>query len=128
MRLRHCATSWTVACSVPEGVIWVFHGPNPTGRTMAPGSTQPLTEMSSRDITWGVKAAGGNLYADFRELLGVATSWIPKGLSNPVMRWPFTFFTRFLPHIRCPRQTPCISFYETQQQFTSEYKLCVQQD
>jgi hypothetical protein len=29
---------------------------NPVGRTM--GSTQPLTEMSTRNISWGVKAAG----------------------------------------------------------------------
>jgi hypothetical protein len=28
------------------------------GRTMALGLTQPLTEMSTRNITWGVKAAG----------------------------------------------------------------------
>jgi hypothetical protein len=37
---------------------WIFHWPNPSGRTMALGSTQPLTEMSTRNISWGVKAAG----------------------------------------------------------------------
>jgi len=26
---------------------------NPSGRTMALGSTQPLTEMSTRNISWG---------------------------------------------------------------------------
>jgi hypothetical protein len=31
---------------------------NPSGRIMALGSTQPLTEMSTRGISWGVKAAG----------------------------------------------------------------------
>ena len=31
---------------------------NPSGRTMALGLTQPLTEMSTRNISWGVKAAG----------------------------------------------------------------------
>ena len=31
---------------------------NPSGRTMALGSTQPLTEMSTRNISWGIKAAG----------------------------------------------------------------------
>jgi hypothetical protein len=31
---------------------------NPSGRTMALGSTQPLTEMSTRNLSWGVKAAG----------------------------------------------------------------------
>jgi hypothetical protein len=30
----------------------------PVGRTMALGSTQPLTEMSTRNISWGVNAAG----------------------------------------------------------------------
>ena len=48
---------------------WIF-----SDRTMAPRSTQPLTEMSSRDISWGVKAAGGNLYADFLEFLGASAS------------------------------------------------------
>ena len=31
---------------------------NPSGRTMALGLTQPLTEMSTSNISWGVKAAG----------------------------------------------------------------------
>jgi len=31
---------------------------NPSDRTMALGSTHPLTEMSTRTISWGVKAAG----------------------------------------------------------------------
>jgi hypothetical protein len=43
--LRHCATSRKVAASI-------------SGRTMALGSTQPLTEMSTGNISWGVKAAG----------------------------------------------------------------------
>jgi hypothetical protein len=37
----------------PEG-----HGHNPSGITMALGLTQPLTEMSTRNIFCGVKAAG----------------------------------------------------------------------
>jgi hypothetical protein len=35
-----------------------LHWHNPVGRTMALGSTQPLTEMSTRNISWGVNAAG----------------------------------------------------------------------
>ena len=31
---------------------------NSSGRTMALGSTQSVTEMSTRNISWGVKAAG----------------------------------------------------------------------
>jgi hypothetical protein len=30
-----------------------FHKHNPSGRTMALGSTQPLTEISTRNISWG---------------------------------------------------------------------------
>ena len=37
---------------------WKFHWHNPSGRIMALGSTQPLTEMITRNISWGVKAAG----------------------------------------------------------------------
>ena len=29
-----------------------------SGRTLTLGSTQPLTEMCTRNISWGVKAAG----------------------------------------------------------------------
>jgi hypothetical protein len=39
--LRHCATNRKVAGSIPYGVIWIFHWHNPSGRTMALGSTQP---------------------------------------------------------------------------------------
>ena len=57
--LRHCATSWKVAGSISDGVIGIFHWHNPSGRTMALGPTQPLTEMSTRNVSGGVKAAGG---------------------------------------------------------------------
>jgi len=40
-RLRHCAKSRQVAGSIPDGAIFYWH--NPSGRTMALGSTQPLT-------------------------------------------------------------------------------------
>ena len=55
--LRHCATSRKVVGSIPDGVIGIFHWHNPSGRTVAPGSTQPLTEMRTRNISWGLKAA-----------------------------------------------------------------------
>ena len=46
-------TSWKVAGSIPDGVFGIYHYHNPSGRTMALGSTQPLTEMSTRNIFWG---------------------------------------------------------------------------
>jgi len=47
-----------VAGSIPDGVIEIFHWLNPFDRTIALGSTQALTEMSTRGMYWGVKAAG----------------------------------------------------------------------
>ena len=56
--LRHCATSRKVAGSIPNGVVGIFHRHNPSGRIMVLGLTQSLTEMSTRNISWGVKGAG----------------------------------------------------------------------
>jgi hypothetical protein len=36
-----------------DGVIKIFHWHNPSGRTMAVGSTQPVTEISTRSVSWG---------------------------------------------------------------------------
>jgi hypothetical protein len=50
--LRHYATSWKIVGSSPDEVGF-FNLPNPSNHTMAPGSTQPLTEMSTRNLPWG---------------------------------------------------------------------------
>jgi len=49
--LRCCATNRKVAGSIPDGVTEIFHWHH-SDRTMARGSTQPLTEMSTRSISW----------------------------------------------------------------------------
>jgi len=49
--LRHCATSRKVAVSIPDYVTGIFHWHNPSGRTMALGSTQPLIEMGKVKCT-----------------------------------------------------------------------------
>jgi hypothetical protein len=54
--LRHCATSWKVMGSIPDETIGCFNWPNPSSRTMPLGLTQPLTEMSTRNLT-GVKGS-----------------------------------------------------------------------
>jgi hypothetical protein len=51
--VRYCATNQKVAGSVLDGVIGIFHWHNPSGSTMALGSAQPLTEMSTRKVSWG---------------------------------------------------------------------------
>jgi hypothetical protein len=52
--LRHYATRLKVATSLPNEVIGFFNWPNPFSRTMALESTQPLKQMSTKNIP-GVK-------------------------------------------------------------------------
>jgi len=58
--LGHCATSRKVAGSIPEVVIGFFNPFKLSGPVMALWSTQPLTEMNIRCISWGwgVNAVG----------------------------------------------------------------------
>jgi hypothetical protein len=57
---------------------------------MALGSPQPLTEISTRCISWGVKAAGAQGWQPYHNPvplswnLGTLTSWNPLGHSRPV--------------------------------------------
>jgi hypothetical protein len=51
--LGHCVTSRKVACFIPDEVIGIFNLPNPSSRNMAMESTQPLTEMSTRNLPGG---------------------------------------------------------------------------
>jgi hypothetical protein len=87
----HCATSRKVVDSVPDGVIGIFHLHNPSGRTMALGLTQPLTEMSTRIVSWVYRRPvlrADNLTTFMCRLswnLGASFSWNPQGLSRPVM-------------------------------------------
>ena len=70
--LKHCATNRKVAGSIADGIIGIFHWHNPSGSTIALGLTHPLTEMSTRNISWGVKAAG-------------AYGWQPYHLHFPIV-------------------------------------------
>ena len=58
MRLRHCSTSRKVVGSIADGVIGIFHWPCPSGLSADLELTQPLTEMSTKNISWGTQAAG----------------------------------------------------------------------
>jgi hypothetical protein len=90
--LRCCATNQKVAGSIPDSVIgsFIWHTCNPSDRTMALGSTQPLTEMTTRRISWGVNVAGAKGWQPYHLPvllswnLGTLTSWDPLGHSRPV--------------------------------------------
>jgi hypothetical protein len=96
--LRYCATNRKVAGSIPEGVIGIFHWNNPPDRIMALESTQPLTEMSTRSISCGVKVAGAYGWQPYHHPeplscnLGTLTSWNPLGHCRSVtgLLYPFS--------------------------------------
>jgi hypothetical protein len=48
--LKQYPTNGKVAGSIPDEVIGMIKWPNPSSRTMTLGSTQPLTEMSTRNL------------------------------------------------------------------------------
>ena len=54
---RHYGTSRKVEGSIPVSVTEIFDWHYPSGRSMALGSTQNLTERSNSKISWGIKAA-----------------------------------------------------------------------
>jgi len=65
------------------------HWHNPSGHTMALGSIRHLTEMSTRNTLWGLKAAGAYgwqpiLICRLSWNLGSSNSWNPQGLSRSV--------------------------------------------
>jgi hypothetical protein len=80
---------------VPDEVDF-FNLPNPSSHIMALGSTQPLTEMSTRNLPGAKKRPArraDNLAAVYeptvyREHVGASTSRNPKGL----YRANFTFY------------------------------------
>jgi hypothetical protein len=47
------ATSRKVVGSIPYDVIGFFNWPNPSSRTVALGSTQPVTDMSTMNLLVG---------------------------------------------------------------------------
>ena len=50
---------WDTALhSIPDGVTGIFHWHKPSGRTVALGLSQPVIEMSTRNTSWRLKAAG----------------------------------------------------------------------
>jgi hypothetical protein len=51
--LFDCVYEGKVAGSIPDGVMEFCIDINPSDRSMALGSTQPQTEMSTRCISWG---------------------------------------------------------------------------
>jgi hypothetical protein len=80
-----------VAGSIPDEASGVFNWPSPSSRTMARGSTQPLAEMSTRNLPEGNgrtarKADNGHLWAEYQENDGASTLHNPMGLHGLLQR------------------------------------------
>ena len=77
---------------------WNFSLTYRSGRTMALGLTQPLTEMSTRSISWEVKAAGAYSWQhyQFHVPTGLKSGGLnlrnSLGLSRPVIGLLYLFF------------------------------------
>jgi hypothetical protein len=96
--LRHSARSRKFAASIPIEVTGFFNWPNPSSHTMAVGSTQPLTEMSTRNLLGGkgrpVHKAWQpfrHLWADCLENVGASTSHNPMGLHGLLQEYFYPF-------------------------------------
>jgi len=113
--LRHCATSRKVAGSIPDGATGIFHWYNSSGRTMALGLTQPLTEMSTRNISWGYRRPvrrADKLTTFMCRMswnVGASTSWNTQGLSRPVMELVYLYLTLVNWSFRCANTSFSIS-------------------
>jgi hypothetical protein len=77
----HYATSQKVVGSIPD-VIGLFNWPNPSSLAMALRWTQPLAEMSARNLPggkgWWVREA--DTFTAICENVGASTSHTPIGL------------------------------------------------
>jgi hypothetical protein len=83
------------AGSIPQEVIIFFSWPNPSNRTVALGSTQPLTQISSRNLPgdkkrWPERKAGNS--TAISELI-VQKMWKPR---RPLNRDSFTCFGPYI--------------------------------
>ena len=103
-----CATNRKVASSIPAGVSGFSLTQNPSDRTMALGSTQPLTEIVPGVFPGGkggrcVRLTTYHHPVLLSQNLGALTSWNPLGLSRPVMGllylYLFTAFWYMTPYI-----------------------------
>jgi hypothetical protein len=55
---EHCATSQKVAGLISNGVTGIFYCHTPSSHSLAQGLTQSVKEMSTRNISLGIHAAG----------------------------------------------------------------------
>jgi hypothetical protein len=75
---------------------WIFHWHNPSCRTMALVSTQPLTEMSTRNISWGKGGQRVGLTTLPPSCADCLKIWEPQPLGNLKACNGIAFYTYLL--------------------------------
>ena len=106
--VEHCTASLKVMGLIPNDVTGIFHWHNPSGHTMTLRSTQLLTEMSTRNIFWGLVQRADNLTTFKCWLswnLGVSTFWNRGGLSRPVQELLYLYLYKC--QVYYPSIHPC---------------------
>jgi hypothetical protein len=100
--LMHYATSRKVAGSISDVVVAFLNWPNPPNLTMALGSIQTLTEMSTRNLPRGKgrpARKADNLTAiwiDCLENVRASTSHNLMGLHGPLQGYLYIYSRNFL--------------------------------
>jgi hypothetical protein len=83
---------------VPFPMRWIFFNwPNPSSRTMALGSTKPLTEMSTRNLPRGKGRSARKAWADCLEKMWEPKSHTTLWAFTACYRDSFTFTLRYIP-------------------------------
>jgi len=92
-QLGHCATSWKIAGSIPNGVTGIFYWHNPSGRTMALGLTQPLNSRTPLRSCqrWPSADVKGRLW----DHSGRSLSLCRLQLSNQMIDFYKTWYARY---------------------------------
>ena len=63
-----------------DGIIGIFHWNHLSGRTMALWSTQPLTELSTKNISWARRSDLTTFMCRLSWNIAASTSWSLQGL------------------------------------------------
>jgi hypothetical protein len=99
MFIFHHATSRKVAGSIPDVVTEIFSLPNPSSRHMALGSTQPPTEMSTRNIP---RSKGRPGFASGQHVGFVVDKAALGQIFSEYFGFPCQLFHQFLHHHNHP--------------------------
>jgi len=96
--------NWKVAGSISDGVIGTAYQNNPSGHIVVLGSNQSVTEMSTRNISWGVQVV--IFISQLSCKLAASTFWNPQGLSRIALPLVYPMFIQRLQETKVIENSP----------------------